>query len=52
MEDYQSPWKAILAELLSPIGGHFVLYCNFDTSEGIESSSQLIIRNVLMRGRS
>ena len=31
-EDYQSPWKAIFAKLLSPIGGRFVLYCNFDTS--------------------
>lgn len=33
MEDYQSPWKAILAKLLSPIGDHFVLHCNFDTSK-------------------
>ena len=33
MEDYRSPWKAILDKLLSPIGGRFVLYCNFDTSK-------------------
>ena len=33
MEDYQSPGKAILAKLLSPIVGHFVLYCNFDISK-------------------
>ena len=32
-EDYRSPWKAILDKLLSPIGGRFVLYCNFDTSK-------------------
>ena len=33
LEDYQSSWKTILEELLSPVGGRFVLHCNFDTTK-------------------
>ena len=33
LEEYPSPWKTILNNLLSPIGGCFVLHCNFDTSK-------------------
>lgn len=33
LDDYSSPWKIILDKLLSPIGGRFVLHCNFDTSK-------------------
>ena len=32
-EDYSSPWKVILDKLLLPIGGRFVLHCNFRTSK-------------------
>ena len=32
LEDYQSTWKTILDKLLSPVGGRFVLHCNFHTS--------------------
>ena len=31
LEEYPSPWKTILNNLLAPIGGCFVLHCNFDT---------------------
>ena len=33
LEEYPSPWKTILNNSLSPIGGCFVLHCNFDTSK-------------------
>ena len=33
LEDYQSTWKTILDKLFSPIGGRFVLHCNFHTSK-------------------
>ena len=33
LEDYSSHWKTILDELLLPIGGRFVLHCNFQTSK-------------------
>ena len=33
LEDYSSPWKTILDKLLLPIGGRFVLHCNFQTSK-------------------
>ena len=33
LEDYSSPWKVILDKLLLPIGGRFVLHCNFQTSK-------------------
>ena len=33
LEEYPSPWKTILNNLLAPIGGCFVLHCNFDTSK-------------------
>ena len=26
---YESPWKMFLGELLKPIGGKFLLHCNF-----------------------
>ena len=29
LEEYPSTWKTILKQLLSPIGGCFVLHCNF-----------------------
>ena len=31
--DYSSPWKTILDKLLLPVGGRFVLHCNFHTSK-------------------
>ena len=33
LEDYSSPWKTILDKLLFPVGGRFVLHCNFQTSK-------------------
>jgi len=33
LEDYSSPWKTILDKLLLPVGGRFVLHCNFHTSK-------------------
>jgi len=33
LEDYSSPWKTILYKLLLPVGGRFVLHCNFQTSK-------------------
>ena len=33
LKDYSSPWKTILDKLLLPIGGRFVLHCNFQTSK-------------------
>ena len=33
LEEYPSTWKTILKKLSSPIGGCFVLHCNFDTSK-------------------
>ena len=33
LEDYSSPWKTILDKLLFPVGGRFVLLCNFQTSK-------------------
>ena len=32
LRDYPSSWKAILGKILSPVGGRFLLYCNFDTA--------------------
>ena len=32
LEDYQSIWKTILDKLLSPVGGRFILHCNFHIS--------------------
>ena len=33
LEDYKSPWKALLNEILIPVGGKLILHCNFDTSK-------------------
>ena len=33
LEDYESPWKMFLGELLKPIGGKFLLHCNFEVSK-------------------
>ena len=33
LQDYPSSWKTILGKTLSPVGGHFLLYCNFDTAK-------------------
>ena len=33
LEDYSSPWKTILHKPLLPVGGRFVLHCNFQTSK-------------------
>ena len=33
LEDYESPWKMCLGELLKPIGGKFLLHCNFEVSK-------------------
>ena len=33
LEDYSSPWKVIPDKLLLPVGGCFVLHCNFQTSK-------------------
>ena len=33
LEDYRSIWKTILDNLLSPVGGRFVLHCNFHISK-------------------
>ena len=33
LEDYKSPWKALLNEILIPVGGKLMLHCNFDTSK-------------------
>lgn len=33
LEDYLSPWKVILDKFMLPIGGRFVLNCNFQTSK-------------------
>ena len=33
LEDYKSPWKAFLNEILIPVGGKFILHCNFVTSK-------------------
>ena len=33
VEDYSSPWKTILDKLLLPVGGRFVLHCNFHSSK-------------------
>ena len=30
---YESPWKMFLGELLKPIGGKFLLHCNFEVSK-------------------
>ena len=52
LEDYSSPWKVILDKLLLPIGGRFVLQCNFQTSKlKINAIYQDFIRNASMRGR-
>ena len=33
LQDYPSSWKSILGKILSPVGGRFLLYCNFDTAK-------------------
>ena len=33
LEDYESPWKMFLGELLKPFGGKFLLHCNFEVSK-------------------
>ena len=33
LEDYPSSWKTIFDKILSPIGGRFILNCNFDTAK-------------------
>ena len=33
LEDYESPWKTFLGELLKPISGKFLLDCNFEVSK-------------------
>ena len=33
LEDYSSSWKIILEKILSPVGGRFLLYCNFDIAK-------------------
>ena len=33
LEDYEGPWKMFLGELLKPIGGKFLLHCNFEVSK-------------------
>ena len=33
LEDCESLWKMFLGELLKPIGGKFLLHCNFEVSE-------------------
>ena len=33
LQDYPSSWKTIFGKILSPVGGHFLLYCNFDTAK-------------------
>ena len=32
-DDYQITWQTILDKLLSPVGGRFILHCNFHTSK-------------------
>jgi len=31
--DYPSSWKIILGKILTPVGGRFLLNCNFDTAK-------------------
>ena len=33
LEDFESPWKMFLGELLKPVGGKFLLHCNFEVSK-------------------
>ena len=33
LQDYPSSWETILGKILSPVGGRFLLYCNFDTAK-------------------
>ena len=33
LEDHESPWKMFLGELLKPVGGKFLLHCNFEVSK-------------------
>ena len=33
LEDYESPWKMFLGELLKPVGGKFLLHYNFEVSK-------------------
>ena len=33
LQDNPSSWKIILGKILSPVGGRFPLYCNFDTAK-------------------
>ena len=33
LQDYPSSWKTILGKIISPVGGRFLSYCNFDTAK-------------------
>ena len=33
LEDYKSPWKAFLNEILIPVGARLILHCNFHASK-------------------
>ena len=33
LEDYETPWKVFLGELLKPFGGKFLLHCHFEISK-------------------
>ena len=43
--------KKFLGELLKPIGGKFLLHCNFEVSK-LNISQQLSIGNVLLHGQN
>ena len=43
--------KKFLGELLKPIGGKFLLHCNFEVSK-LNISHQLSIGNVLLHGQN
>ena len=50
LEDYKSPWKAFLNEILIPVGGKLILHCNFDTSK-LVIIYQVSTSNFSMRGQ-
>ena len=52
LEDYKSPWKAFLNEILIPVGGKLILHRNFGTSKlSIYLPSSYKLSNVSMRGQ-
>ena len=51
LEDYESPWKMFLGQLLKPIDGKFLLHCNFEVSK-LKFLCQLSIGNVLLHGQN